>query len=202
MTSSTHSHSSFDEFYRDWYPRAVSAAKKRGMPDPESVASDIMIVFLEKGYQKEHDPTMEGAASFDTWVNNIIYLRLSQAHRDSMWEKRRALTTAEALPEHDKTVAYEEPEAEFKMLSMAVFDLINDRYGSELARMWVAVVKQVAEDTVYGSAKKVHYGLMARHLDVAVESINERVTELKNVILHDGDLRELLDVDSWSHAAA
>ncbi len=197
MTSSTASLSSFEDFYGDWYPRAVRAARKRGLPDPEAVASDIMMVFLEKDYLSRYDPTKKGAASFDTWVNSIVYNRLNNAYRN---ESRRATGHTVELQDHDMRVQ-DDLTVEFKLMAMSAFELIKDRYGIEIADVFVSVVKQVVEGTtsVTGDVRR---WLTAKHLDVKAEIVSERVVTLRELIEKDTELRELLGADRWSQQAA
>lgn len=195
MTSSTASLRSFEEFYSEWHPRAVRAARKRGLQDPESVASDIMLVFFEKDYLERYDPTIEGAASFATWVNNVIFRRLNNAYRD---QGRRPATVE--LLEWDEP-AEDQTTAEFKLLAMSCFELLRDRYGSELAEVWVSIVKQVAEDStaVTGRARQ---WVISKHLELSASAVSGRMAELRKVILKDADLREMLGADRWAREAA
>lgn len=199
MTSSrvSRSRDEFEEFYAAWYPRAVNAARKRGLPDPEGVASDIMLVFLEKDYLDRFDPTRDGAVEFESWVNAILYHRLNNAYRD---ESRRPLRKAIQLLEVDEPV-FEHPVTEFKLLAMSCFELLRDRYGADLADVWVSVVKQVVTDST-SSSGYVRQWVAAKHLKVASVTVGKRLEELRRVILADDDLREMLGADSWALSAA
>ena len=188
MTSSIRSRSreEYEEFYSEWYPRAVAAARGRGLRDPEAVASDIMVMFFEKDYLDRFDPTREsGSATFKSWVNSMIYKRLANAYRD---ESRRPFGVE--LMDHDRAVA-DEPIAEFKMLAMSCFQLLRDRYGEELATVWVSVVKQVSEDTTASSGKARQW-LIAKHLQCGSAAASSLMNRLRHVLTHDADLREML----------
>jgi len=195
MTFSTVSLSSFEEFYAEWHPRAVRAARKRGLRDPEAVASDIMLVFFEKGYLEKHDPTMKGAVTFESWVNSILYNRLNNAYRD---ESRKPSTVE--IMDHDD-IAEVETVLEFKLIAMSAFDLLTRRYGDELAAVWVSIVKQVVDDSVGRSGNAI-YSIIQTHLGLGAEEVSSRMTELRHVIVTDIELREMLGADSWAHKAA
>ncbi len=204
MTSLTASlgRDQFAEFYAEWHPRTVNAARKRGLADPEDVASDIMLVFLEKDYLDRFDPTLkDDGVTFESWVNSILYWRLNNASRD---EHRRPMGhTIEhtiELSGHDVPIS-EQPMAEFKLLAMSCFELLRDRYGIELAEVWVSVVKQVITDSTNTSGY-VRQWLAAKHLGIPSVVIGRRLNELRRVILADNELREMLGADHWAHAAA
>ncbi len=199
MTSSTPSLSrdKFEEFYVEWHPRAVRAARKRGLLDPEGVASDIMLVFLEKDYLDRYDPTRDGAASVESWVNAMIYNRLNNAWRD---ESRQALGNAVEWLDHDEADEFR-PFTEFKMLALSCFELLRDRYGMELAEVWVSIVKQVAEDSTSRGGRARQW-MIAKHLKVGSGTVTARMRELRRVIQADAELREMLSADTWEHAAA
>jgi hypothetical protein len=175
----------------------MRAARKRGLSDPESVASDIMLVFLEKDYLEKFDPSIEGATTFESWVNAVIYKRLNNAYRD---ENRRAMGHTVPIMDHDELIT-EEPVAEFKLLAMSCFELLRDRYGMELAEVWVSIVKQVVEDTTAKTGRARQW-LMAKHLAVGEAKVSSLMSELRNVIVSDAELREMLSADSWASQAA
>lgn len=196
MTSSTASLSSFEEFYNEWYPRAVRVARRRGLADPEAVASEIMVVFFEKDYLQRYDPAREGASSFEDWINAILYRRLNNAYRDEM---RRPQIVGDVL-ETDQTIE-DRSDTEFKLLAMQAFELLRDRYGMELAEVWVSVVKQVAEDSTSSSGYARQW-LTAKHVQRSPSRVSEEMTKLRYVITHDSDLREMLNADRWALEAA
>jgi hypothetical protein len=195
MPSSTASVSSYEDFYHEWFPRALRAARKRGLRDPEATAQNIMMVFFEKDYLDRYDPAMEGAVTFDSWVNAVVYNRLNNAHRD---ERRRAQTVE--ILDHDEAVE-ESGEPEFKVMAMEAFRLLRDRYGSELADVWVSVVKQVVEDETSAAGYARKY-LIADHLGLGRKVVSERLETLQQVITKDAELREMLGADRWSRQAA
>lgn len=199
MISSTASLSNYEDFYREWYPRAVKVASVRGFPDPEAVASDIMIVFFTKDYLERYDPTVEGAASFDTWVNNILYKRIDDAHR----AEKRKVRTKELEPKHNviPDEVRVEPTVEFKLLAMEAFELIDKRYGHEMSAVWVSVVKQVVDDTTGKSGRALLY-LIQQHLCIGAQTASKRMERLRDVILGDAELREMLGAGYWAHEAA
>ncbi len=195
MTYSIRSLSSFEEFYSEWHPRAIRLARKRGLRDPEAVAGDIMLVFLEKDYLDRYDPTRSGATSFSAWVNHVIYARLNNAYRN---ESRRPQTLE--ILEHDG-LEEDQPVAEFKMLAMSCFELLRERYGMELAEVWVSIVKQVVEDSTARTGRARQW-LITKHLDLGATAVSARMAELRRTILNDADLKEMLGADRWAHSAA
>lgn len=210
MPSSTISRSSFEEFYEVWYPRAVRAARQRGLRDAEAVASDIMITFFETDYLDQYDPTRKGATTFESWVNHIMYLRLNNAHRAQRrqpqtvtmtldWEGRiepspqkNGGRTIGITQDHQALgVEQDRHDLDFSELCKKVYQLIKVRYGEDLAGTWVSVVKQVAEDTTARSGI-LRQWLTAKHLRIAQKTVTGKVDALRNVILEDEELRELL----------
>lgn len=204
MTSSTVSPSRFEEFYADWYPRAVRAAQARGLRDPEAVASDIMITFMTADYLDKYDPTRKGATTFEGWVNHILYLRLNNAHRAerrqpqtvtmSMDWAGRVETGAQKSGGQAVGVDQDQRTLEYTDLCKKVYQVIKDRYGNDLAAVWVSVVKQVSEDTTARSGV-LRQWLMAKHLKVKPSTVSGRVAALRRVVLADDELRELLSAD-------
>jgi hypothetical protein len=195
MTSSTASLSSFEEFYADWYPRAVRAARKRGLSDPEAVANDIMMVFLEKDYLERYDPTRDGAVGFESWVNSIVYHRLNNAYRDLT----RCPQTV-AYSQQSDTGAHDESTVEFELMVMSAFELLRDRYGMEIADIWVSIVKQVVEDST-SRMGDVRRWLTAKHLRIKPSTVSDRVIMLRGIVMQDRELREMLGADCWSQQA-
>lgn len=190
MTSSTACPSSFTEFYAEWYPRAVRAARGRGLRDPEAIAGDIMVVFLEKDYLDRYDGEMDGAVSFEGWVNRMIYNRLNNAYRDST-RKPQESRIEDFHEVYGDRLSNAPKVLEFKWLAMSAFELIRSRYGMELAEVWVSIVKQVAEDStaVTGSARQ---WLISKHLKLSNEVVSDRMSRLREVIETDVELKELV----------
>lgn len=200
MTSSTASlgRDQFAEFYEEWYPRALAAARKRGVDDPEAVAQDIMMVFFEKDYLDRYDPTRPDASRFDDWVISVVYKRLNNVYRDrSRKDEHFKLVPLVDNTENEFPMEDDIATPEFRLLAMRCFGIIQDRYGSDLAGIWVSVVKQVAEDTVgrkgVASPKKIR-----EHLGLGRKVVEKGVAELRHVVTTDADLREMLGADSWA----
>lgn len=198
MTFSTASLSSYDEFFTEWYPKAVRAASKRGVRDPEAAAADIMLLFFEKDYLDRYDPAMAGAVSLKNWIMAIVTKRVTDVQR---YEARRLQpANTEKLPEQaSDEVTVSVPE--FRVMAMEAFQLIKRRYGQELSDVWVSVVKQVVEgDTAKSGVVRLY--LIAEHLKIRRDTAATRVEELRSVLLSDPDLRELVGADHWSREAA
>lgn len=200
MTFSTASLSNYEEFYAEWYPRAVKAAAKRGLPDPEAVASDIMIVFFEKDYLEKYDPTAKGAVAFSSWVESILYGRLNNVHRD-LQRKPQAHDSIEigdvdGAPEDDYFDV-----ADFKLLAVSAFELINERYGEDVSRVWVSVVKQVVDGTV-GRSGRALQAVVMQHLSMSQWKATVSMNRLREVLVEDPDLREMFGAHHWAREAA
>jgi uncharacterized alpha-E superfamily protein len=71
----------------------------------------------------------------------------------------------------------------------------------ELAEVWVSIVKQVVEDTTAKTGRARQW-LMAKHLAVGEAKVSSLMSELRNVIVSDAELREMLSADSWASQAA
>ena len=196
--------SRFEQFYAEWYPRAVRAAQMRGLQDAEAVASDIMITFMTANYLDKYDPTREGATTFESWVNHIMYLRLNNAHRAETRQPQTVTMnlTFEGRVEHDghaqggrsRGTLQDRSALDFSDLCRKVYQLITQRYGDDLGSTWVAVVKQVTEDTTARSGI-LRQWLMAKHLQIAQKTVGGKMDSLRSVILEDDDLREMLNAD-------
>lgn len=192
MTSSTRSHSkpdSFAEFYEVWYPRALEIATRGGARDPEATAQDMMVVFLTSDYIDRYDPTAKGAVSFDSWVNAILFRRMSSTYRSQQRPKGQLVSYVETVPEMEQW-ATETPE--FKSAAKSIFKLFTKRYGIDLARMWVSVIKQVAEET-YSISGRVRQYELARHLRWPEAKVRDELALLRCVLAEDEDVLEALN---------
>ncbi len=193
MTSSTLSLSrkpdSFAEFYEVWYPRALELATRGGANDPEAEAQEMMIVFLKSDYIERYDPTIKGAVSFDSWINAILYRRVKSAYRSQKRPKGQLVSYVEDVPEME-TWQTETPE--FKSAAKSIFRLFTKRYGIDLARLWVSVIKQVAEET-YSISGRVRQYELARHLRWTEAKVRDELALLRCVLIEDVDVLEALN---------
>lgn len=190
MTSSTLSldkPETFEEFYEEWYPKALTLARRRGAADPEATAQDLMLVFFTSDYIDKYDPTRVDAVTFESWVNAILYRRMNSVYRS---QKRRAVSTApiEEAPE----IEYIHPEVpEFKDVAKSVFQLLRSRYGLDMARLWVSVVTQVTNQS-YAESGRVRQYELARHLRWSERKVSTKLTKLRSILGEDEDLQEAL----------
>lgn len=193
MTSSTLSHSkpdSFAEFYEVWYPRALAVAQRGGSDDPEATAQDMMVVFLTTDYIERYDPTTAGAVSFESWINAIIYRRMKSTYRSQMRPKGQLVSYVEDVPEIEEYKNTETPE--FKSAAKSVFKMLTTRYGIDLGRMWVSIIKQVAEET-YALSGRVRQYELARHLGWTEARVRDELALLRCVLRGDSDVMEALN---------
>lgn len=194
MTSSIPSHSkpdSFAEFYEVWYPRALELATRGGVIDPEAEAQEMMIVFLKSDYIERYDPTIKGAVSFDSWINAILYRRVKGAYRSQKRPKGQ-LVTYQADIEDEAWMAWPTETPEFKSAAKSIFKLFTKRYGIDLARLWVSVIKQVAEET-YSISGRVRQYELARHLRWTEAKVRDELALLRCVLTEDEDVLEALN---------
>lgn len=178
--------SSFEEFYQEWYPRALSLARRKGAIDPEATAQELMMVFFTTDYIDRYDPTREGAVTFDSWINAILHRRLASVYRSQ--KRGTTIEPMETLPEEE----FIHPEVpEFKSAARSVFQMLKTRYGMDQARLWVSVVKQVSEQT-YSISGKVRQYELARHLRWTETKVRDELSTLRGVLKEDEDVREAL----------
>ncbi len=193
MTSSTLSLSkpdSFAEFYEVWFPRALSVARRGGADDPEATAQDMMVVFLTTDYIERYDPASAGAVSFESWINAIIYRRMASTYRSMKRPKGRLVEYREKVPEIEDFRDTETPE--FKSAAKSVFKMLTKRYGIDLARLWVSIIKQVAEET-YALSGRVRQYELARHLRWTEAKVRDELALLRCVLTEDNDVMEALN---------
>ena len=193
MTSSTHSRSkpdSFAEFYEVWYPRALEVATRGGSTDPEATAQDLMIVFLTNDYIERYDPTSEGAVSFDSWINAIMYWRMTSTYRSQKRPKGQLVSFVGDVPEVE---SYRDTDTfEFKSVAKSVFKMLTKRYGIDLAKIWVSIIKQVAEES-YALTGRVRQYELARHLRWTEAKVRDELALLRCVLREDADVIEALN---------
>ncbi len=192
MTSLTHSHSkpdSFEEFYEVWYPRALEVATRGGSTDPEATAQDMMVVFLTTDYIERYDPTITGAVSFDSWINAIIYWRMAGTYRSQKRAKGKLVAYVEDVPEIEE---YRDTETfEFKSVVKSVLKMLTTRYGIDLSRIWVSIIKQVAEES-YALSGRVRQYELARNLGWTEAKVRDELALLRCVLTEDADVMEAL----------
>lgn len=191
MTSSTISTSkpaNYEEFYEDWYPKALSIARRGGAVDPEATAQDLMIVFLTSDYLERYDPTREGAVTFESWVNAILYRRMSSVYKSQKRRKGSMVLYTDEVPEEE----FLHPDiAEYKSAVRSVFLLLRERYGAEQAKLWVAIVRQVTQGAVAVTGRVRQYELAAR-LDWSESKVGSELRRLRYLIETDQEIAEAL----------
>lgn len=178
----------FDAFYESWYPRAVSIARRGGLPDPEAAAQECLLVFWRKDYLAQHDP--EKGASLDTWVGNILYRRITSMQRREL--RRRSIAQITPVEDQEFTDDGVGLYSDFKERLRAATKIIGERHP-EWDGLWRAVVVQV----IAGKATAgftVDRRELAGRAGVTQAQLEKDIDTFIELVSHDHELADLLGV--------
>lgn len=191
--------SDFDAFYTDWYPRALRECARGGLPDPEASAQELLLVFWKTDYLQKHDPAL--GASLDTWVGNIIRLRIKSMQRQEL--RRRTIAPMvggaegavciEMLPA-DEDRSY----TDLKERWSAAGRIIEDWYPEWLP-LWGALVQQILFGQA-SSADRVDRSQLAWRLGMTLEELDAALEGFVQMVCSDSELADLLGA-SWAPAS-
>lgn len=179
----------FEAFYEDWYPRALRECARGGLSDPEASAQELLLVFWKTDYLQKHDPAL--GASLDTWVGNIIRLRIKSMQRQELRRRTIAPQVGEAALE--MLPAEEQGYSDLKLRWSAAGRIIEERYPEWLP-LWGGLVQQIlmGQATITDVLNRRE---LAGRVRLSVAELEEALEGFVDMVCSDSELAGLLGAD-------